>query len=74
MGGSVKGQCWMFTNEKKKIRIGKHPQCEITINEQGISRVQCSLTFKNGEGWMIKDGDENKLSTNGTWLYVNEPV
>ena len=64
----------MFSNEKRRVRIGKHPQCEILISETGVSRIQCSLTYVNGEGWKIKDGDDSKLSTNGTWLYVNEPI
>lgn len=24
--------------------------------------------------WKIIDGDGNKVSTNGTWVYANEPV
>ena len=30
------------------------------------------MTYVGGK-WTVKDGDETKLSTNGTWLYVNEP-
>jgi hypothetical protein len=30
-----------------------------------------SITFEDGN-WILKDGDGAKLSTNGTWLFVDE--
>ena len=30
-----------------------------------------SITFEDGN-WILKDGDGAKLSTNGTWLIVDE--
>ena len=49
----------------------------VTLNENGISRTQCSIWFETSR-WKIKDGvigidGDGKLSTNGTWLFVNKP-
>ena len=30
-----------------------------------------SIIFEEGN-WVLKDGDGQKLSTNGTWLFVDE--
>jgi len=30
-----------------------------------------SIIFEDGN-WVLKDGDGGKLSTNGTWLFVDE--
>ena len=37
-----------------------------------MSRIQCRLEYTEN-GWVLKDGDEMKKSTNGTWLYVDKP-
>lgn len=30
------------------------------------------MIFYDGENWVIRDGFQDKESTNGTWLYLNE--
>ena len=45
-----------------------------------MSRIQCKwvynknrLEFEDGK-WYISDGDGDKLSTNGTWTFVEAPA
>ena len=72
VGGLLKGQSFLFNKQKKKVKLGRHSSSDIRINENGLSRCQCILIFDGGN-WTLKDGDEHKLSTNGTWLYANSP-
>ncbi|CAG9321255.1 unnamed protein product [Blepharisma stoltei] len=55
------------------IRIGRTPNCEIQIDDTLISKIQCTIYYED-EKWILADGDLeiHKLSTNGTWLYLNE--
>jgi pSer/pThr/pTyr-binding forkhead associated (FHA) protein len=70
-------------NEIKQIFIGREEDCDIVIDDSLLSRVHCTVYFKENGGWFIHDGKfvldaENeaeslcKHSTNGTWLYVIE--
>ena len=70
-------------NEIKQIHIGREDECDIVIDDSLLSRIHCTIYFKENVGWFIHDGKfildtENeseslcKNSTNGTWLYVIE--
>lgn len=71
-----------FLPTKSKIRIGRGANCEIIIDDILLSRIHCTIEYKNNIGWIIRDGYNNKenveesvdykTSTNGTWLYVFE--
>ena len=61
---------------KSAIRIGRSNDCEITIEDNMLSRLHCTIEFRENFGWIIRDGYlsrykdgscENKHSTNGTW-------
>ena len=62
----------------KRIYIGRDISCNIIVDDTLLSRVHCTIEFKENEGWFISDGKiddelkENKPSTNGTWLYLIE--
>lgn len=43
----------------------------LNFDEMIIKIYTYSITFVDGN-WMLKDGDGTKLSTNGTWLFVDE--
>jgi hypothetical protein len=30
------------------------------------------INYKEDEGWKLIDGQQNKPSTNGTWIYIND--
>ena len=65
-------------NTKSKIFIGRDPECDIVIDDSLLSRIHCTLIYKENLGWVLRDGRyleneaEGKPSTNGTWLYLME--
>ena len=64
-------------NTKGKICIGRDPECDIVIDDSLLSRVHCTIIYKDNVGWVLRDGryvgeEESKASTNGTWLYLME--
>jgi hypothetical protein len=56
------------------ICIGRHKNCGIQLDDNLLSKVQCSVFFNPTAGWTLIDGDimQHKASTNGTWLALNE--
>jgi pSer/pThr/pTyr-binding forkhead associated (FHA) protein len=61
---------------KSSIRIGRSPDCEISIEDNMLSRIHCTIEYRDNVGWLIRDGYlskykdgsyESKNSTNGTW-------
>ena len=62
---------------KSKLYIGRDLNNDISINDEILSRIHCTVFYKKKIGWLIKDGNikENNMvtpSTNGTWLMINE--
>jgi len=51
--------------------VGRTPNCDIRIEDKLLSKTQ-AVIFHDGENWVIRDGFQDKESTNGTWLYLNE--
>ena len=47
------------------------PSCDIKFEDNQLSRLQCTVYCDDGI-WYLRDGDGQKLSTNGTWLFVDE--
>ena len=64
----------------KKIYIGRDISCNIIVDDTLLSRIHCTIEYKEGEGWLIMDGRandgfcEDKPSTNGTWLCLMEEM
>ena len=50
--------------------VGRGVKCNLEIKDEGLSRVQCRIDFIN-DIWSIRDGDGEKGSTNGTWLFAD---
>ena len=78
-GGNCTGEVFYFNATEyydKKIRIGRLPTCEIRVDDSLISKVQACVFFSTGEGWVLADGDmdQQRASTNGTWLYAGSEV
>jgi len=78
--GNTKYAPLNFQPSKTAIRIGRNPDCEVTINDNLLSRFHCYIEYNNIVGWIIKDGYtvknkdiyEHCYSTNGTWMYLND--
>lgn len=58
--------------EENLVTIGRLTGCTIQINDYGMSRVQSKITYSDNH-WWVEDGDGVKNSTNGTWVYLQEP-
>lgn len=52
--------------DNREFKIGRGKECDIIINSNSISRVQCTLAYEKNK-WIIYDGLINRLSTNGLW-------
>lgn len=44
--------------------------CSIRFEDNSLSRCHCMLSY--ADGWNLIDGDGEKNSTNGTWLFVEQ--
>lgn len=62
----------VFTKKNSPIIIGRGTEASIRLISNSLSRIHCRLeSIKNK--WHIIDGDGKKRSTNGTWLYADDP-
>ena len=61
-----------FSPDTPIIRIGRMQECEIKMNDGLLSKYQGSIKYVPNVGWTLYDGYNEKTSTNGNWLYLNE--
>jgi hypothetical protein len=56
---------------KKRITIGRHRDCDFSFpKDKSFSRYQTTIEFNEiDKQWSIIDGNNEKGSTNGTWLF-----
>lgn len=52
-----------YNLDKDEMRIGRAADCEIVVDNMGVSRHHCSIV-RDGDGWAIDD----KGSNNGTFV------
>ncbi len=52
-----------YTLEKAESKIGRSMDCDIVVDNLGVSRHHCSIV-KDGDGWALVDGGSN----NGTFI------
>ena len=56
----------------KEILLGRSERCHITLNQDILSKIHCSFKFDcEKKKWFISDGNGEKASTNGTWMFCN---
>jgi hypothetical protein len=58
--------------ETKIITIGRDSKCTMPYpSDKSFSKVQASLSFDSDKRqWKLKDGNVDKPSTNGCWIYA----
>lgn len=66
-------QIFNFTAGDSPIRIGRMVDCLVRFEETNLSRYQCMISYAD-DCWRLEDGDGHKVSTNGTWLYVDDYI
>lgn len=77
-GGPSAGEIFYYKMDAPcKIVIGRTADSDIKINDKLLSKFQASIEYSTEDGtWTLSDGmtgNGGKPSTNGTWLYLNEP-
>lgn len=53
--------------------IGRTEKCHVRFKDTSLSRLQCRIDYIDDK-WFIRDGDGEKGSTNGTWLFAEEEL
>lgn len=81
--GKIKEKIISFTPENSPFTIGRSSETQIFIEDNMLSRVHCTVEYRNGK-WMVIDGnvkkniknneEEVKKSTNGSWIYAYEDI
>ncbi len=71
-GINYNGDSYYFMPQKRNISIGRYELADIQLNDKLLSHIHCMINYKEDEGWILIDGQENKPSTNGTWIYIND--
>jgi len=64
---------YVFDSSQEIVTIGRDSKCNIYFNgDKAFSKIQTTFVYdKDLKVWKIKDGTEDKTSTNGTWYYSN---
>lgn len=58
--------------DSKIVTIGRGKKCDISLHPSSYSRIQTTFTYDEDEKfWYVQDGNGEKLSTNGTWVFLN---
>lgn len=54
------------------VFIGRSEICNIKLDENILSKIHCSFKYdKAKKMWLISDGNGERPSTNGTWMFCN---
>ena len=62
-------------NSNTIITIGRSQKCDIVIEDMMLSKMQAYIEYNaNEECFYLYDGDGEKESTNGTWVFILNPI
>ena len=57
------------------IIIGRSKKCDLSIEDMMMSKIQsCIKYFSKENAFYLYDGNSEKESMNGTWVYILNPV
>jgi hypothetical protein len=64
---------YSFEKTDKQITIGRDSRCTVAFtNDKSFSKINSILIYDSDKNtWTLKDGDGERSSTNGTWLYAS---
>ena len=66
-----------FKIEKRDfgVTIGRNKKCDICIEDMMMSNIQSTIKYNSKEkNFYLFDGNSQKESTNGTWVYILNPI
>lgn len=63
-------------SNKKEVTIGRNKECDFSfLNDKSFSRIQTRFEFDEEKKiWIMYDGNKNKPSTNGTWIFGTHSI
>ena len=62
-------------NKDNIITIGRSKKCNLSIDDMMMSKVQSCIKFDSKDNsFFLYDGNSEKESMNGTWVYILNPV
>ena len=62
-------------NKNRIISIGRSEKCDIAIDDVMLSKIHTTIEYKYKEkAFYLYDGDMKKESTNGTWVFILNPI
>ena len=66
---------FIFDNKNKVYTLGRNDKCDVIIHDKMLSRIHCIVCYdKNYNIWIIKDGGDKGMSTNGTWIFAFDEI
>ena len=66
---------FQIKNNNTKITIGRSQKCDIVIEDMMLSKMQSSIEYNSKDDcFYLYDGDGEKESTNGTWVFILNPI
>ena len=80
-GGPNNGKMWSLDPVlSRRYTLGRSEDCDLHITDSVLSQKHCLFEFTYPDEnssepiWLLRDGNGNKKSLNGTWLYLNKPT
>ena len=71
LDGPKLGKKYNFLKENSVVKVGRMNDCAVKFEGNSLSRYQCAFEYIDN-AWYLSDGWEEKPSTNGTWLFLEE--
>ena len=62
-------------NKNLFISIGRSEKCDVVIDDVMLSKIHMCIEYKPKKNiFYLYDGDDKKESTNGTWVFILNPI
>lgn len=66
---------FQIKNNNTIITIGRSQKCDIIIEDMMLSKIQAYIQYNSKDSnFYLYDGDGEKESTNGTWVFILNPI
>ncbi len=58
------------TNSKNQFSIGRSNRRDVEIKLKAVSADHCRIQYSRPQGWFIHELDKDRLSSNGTFVFM----
>ena len=66
---------FQIKNNNTIITIGRSQKCDVIIEDMMLSKIQSYIEYNQKDDcFYLHDGDGEKESTNGTWVFILNPI